>query len=64
MAVKRILPYLQATLSLGLFIHCNLDHHLFAYYDAGWGGDPDDRRSQQGYAIFYGGKLISLTAKK
>jgi hypothetical protein len=37
---------------------------LFAFSDADWVGNSDDQRSTGGCAIFYGGNLISWSARK
>jgi histone deacetylase 1/2 len=66
-AVKRILRYVQSTLSHGLLLrpYSTTVAPLFsAFSDADWAGDVDDRRSTGGFAIFYGGNLISWSARK
>jgi histone deacetylase 1/2 len=60
-AVKGILRYVQATLSHGVLLlpsPTSLDL-LSAFSNADWARNSDDRRSTWGYAIFYGGNLIS-----
>jgi histone deacetylase 1/2 len=65
-AVKRILRYVQATLSDGLQLRrpTMSPDLLSAFSDADWAGDADDRRSTGGHAIFYGGNLIAWSARK
>jgi histone deacetylase 1/2 len=60
-AVKRILRYVQATLSHGLLLRPStpVAPLLSAFSDADWAGNVDDRQSTGGFAVFYGGNLIS-----
>jgi len=63
-AVKRILRYLHDTADMGLCFTKSGSSLLSAFSDADWGGNPDDRRSTGGYAIFFGGNLISWSSRK
>ena len=58
-AVKRILRYLHDTIDMGLCLTKSSTDLLSAFSDADWAGNPDDRRSTRGYAIFFSGNLIS-----
>ncbi|XP_071708110.1 uncharacterized mitochondrial protein AtMg00810-like [Rutidosis leptorrhynchoides] len=58
-ALKRIIRYLQGSLSLGLNITRSASTNLISYTDADWGGCADTRRSTSGYCVFYGDNLIS-----
>lgn len=60
--VKRILRYLKGTLHYGLSLCMSADS--LAYSDAGWATNPDDKRSQYGFAIFLGPNLISWSSRK
>lgn len=63
-ATKRILRYLQGTLTYGLTFHSAPSLTIDAYSDADWAGSLDDRRSTSGYCIFLGNNLVSWSAKK
>jgi hypothetical protein len=62
-AVKRILRYIQGTLSIGLKFHSS-SLKLSAFSDADWAGCPDDRRSTGGFAVYLGSNLVSWSAWK
>jgi hypothetical protein len=63
-AVKCILRYLHATSDLGLCITKSGSSFLSAFSDADWAGNPDDRCSTDGYAIYFGDNLISWSSRK
>jgi histone deacetylase 1/2 len=63
-AVKRILRYVQHTVGFGMHIQKNWSSVISAFSDADWAGDPDDRRSTGGFAVFFGSNLISWSARK
>ncbi|KAJ9548745.1 hypothetical protein OSB04_021288 [Centaurea solstitialis] len=62
--LKRIIRYLQGTLSYGIRIVRSTTTSLVAYSDADWGGCPDSRRSTSGYCVFFGDNLISWSSKR
>jgi hypothetical protein len=63
-SVKRILRYVTGILHLGIELTKSSYLHHQAYCDANWTGDPDDRQSTIGFAIFLGSNLISWSSKK
>lgn len=63
-SAKRILRYLKGTINHGFLINASSQTQLRAYSDAGWMSDPDDYRSQYGFAIYFGPNLISWTSRK
>jgi histone deacetylase 1/2 len=64
LAVKRILRYLHDTIDMGLYFAKYGSLLLSAFSDADWAGDSDDRRSTRGFAVFFGGNLISWGSRK
>ncbi|XP_026430361.1 uncharacterized protein LOC113326914 [Papaver somniferum] len=63
-AVKRIPRYLNGTKSHGLQFKRASSLPLQMFCDADWGGDPIDRRSTSGMALFLGPNLISWCSRK
>ncbi|WJX96151.1 hypothetical protein P8452_77393 [Trifolium repens] len=66
-AVKRILRYLNGTISHGLLLNPSPSSPPFslrAYSDADWANDQDDRRSTSGSCIYFGTNLVSWGSKK
>lgn len=62
--IKCILRYLKGSINDGLLLRPMSDSSLVAFSDAGWISDIDDSRSQHGFALFYGGNLISWSSRK
>ncbi|KAL7592162.1 uncharacterized mitochondrial protein AtMg00810-like [Lactuca sativa] len=63
-AVKRLIRYVNGTLSYGLTFSRPTSMNLFGYSDADWARCLDTRQSTYGYSIFLGGNLVSWSAKK
>ncbi|GKG43636.1 uncharacterized mitochondrial protein-like protein, partial [Tanacetum coccineum] len=63
-ALKRILRYLQGTLSFWLFIRPSSVDHLILYTYADWAGCPETRRSTSGFFVFLGDNLVSWSSKR
>ncbi|XP_072149133.1 retrovirus-related Pol polyprotein from transposon RE2 isoform X2 [Setaria viridis] len=63
-AVKRILRYIRFTVALELGIIRSRSSLVSGFSDADWAGCVDDRRSTGGFAIFFGGNLVSWSARK
>ncbi|XP_019154322.1 PREDICTED: uncharacterized protein LOC109150801 [Ipomoea nil] len=62
--LKRVLRYVKGTLHFGLFIRRSSSVAIHAFSDSDWAGDPTDRKSTSGFAVFLGGNLISLSCRK
>ncbi|CAJ2648141.1 unnamed protein product [Trifolium pratense] len=63
-ALKRIIRYIQGTISFGLHLFPSSIDDLVSYTDADWGGCPDTRRSTSGYCVYLGDNLISWSSKR
>ncbi|XP_019156862.1 PREDICTED: uncharacterized protein LOC109153447 [Ipomoea nil] len=63
-ALKRVLRYVNGSLNLGLHISCFDSLDIHAYSDSDWAGNPDDRKSTSGFAVFIGKNLISWVCRK
>lgn len=63
--LKRILGYLQGTLSMGLHLTVgSSSSSLVCYTDADWADCPDTRYSISGYCVHLDDNLISWSAKR
>jgi len=63
-ALKRVLQYIQGTVSLDLFYSKAEDNKLIDYSDNDWRGDIDDQKSTSGYVFFMGKTTFSWLSKK
>ncbi|XP_019173252.1 PREDICTED: uncharacterized protein LOC109168725 [Ipomoea nil] len=62
--LKRVLRYVKGTLHFGLFIRPSSSVAVHAFSDSDWAGDPADRKSTSGSAVFLGDNLISWSCRK
>ena len=63
-ALKRVLRYIQGTVSLGLFYSKVANYRLTGYSDSDWCEDIDDRKSTSVYVFFMGNTTFSWLSKK
>jgi hypothetical protein len=63
-ALKRVLRYVNRILHLGLKITSSPSLDIHAYSDSDWAGNPDDRKSTSGFAVFLGTNLVSWVCRK
>ena len=62
-ALKRVLRYIQGTVSLGLFHLKTEDCTLVGYSDIDWFGDIDNPKSTSGYVFFMGNIAFTWLSK-
>ncbi|KAL2591732.1 hypothetical protein AAZV13_12G026300 [Glycine max] len=63
-AIQRIIKYLLATSSRGLFFPTDATIQLQAYNDANWTGSPNTKKSTIGWCMFLGDAPVSWKCKK
>nr|KYP75929.1 hypothetical protein KK1_020141 [Cajanus cajan] len=62
-AVKRILRYLQGTITHGFHFRRPTNMALMAFSDFDWGSDLDDRKSTTRYCVYFGNNLVSWSSR-
>ena len=63
-AIRRILRYVQGTLSFGIFYEAGKKNELVGFCDADYAGDLSTRRSTTGYVFSLGSGAISWCSKR
>ncbi|XP_019150664.1 PREDICTED: uncharacterized protein LOC109147514 [Ipomoea nil] len=63
-SLKRVLRYVKGTLNLGLRISRSTSMDIHAYFDSDCAGDPNNRKSTSGFAVFLDSNLISWLCRK
>ncbi|KAM1300483.1 hypothetical protein PS1_011811 [Malus domestica] len=61
---KRVLRYIQGTLSYGIEFTRDKDAVLIGFCDSDWAGSEDDSRSTSGYAFSFGSGIFSWASVK
>ncbi|XP_055824279.1 uncharacterized mitochondrial protein AtMg00810-like [Solanum dulcamara] len=62
--LKRIIRYLQGTLTHSLHLYKYSVNRLISYTNADWGGCPNTHYFTSGYCIFLGDNLVSWSSKR
>eukprot|EP00253_Pinus_taeda_P032169 PITA_32169 len=63
-AAKRILRYVQGTITYGIHYAANCSLNLIGFTDSDWAGDTIDRKSTSGYVLSLGSGPICWSSKK
>ncbi|CAN6477111.1 unnamed protein product [Victoria cruziana] len=58
-AAMKIVRYVKNSFNKGMFLFSSSALSLYAYTDADWGGDPNNRHSTTDLCVFLGDSLIS-----
>jgi len=62
--VKRIIRYVNETLSYGIWYSRVTNHVVAGYSDADWAGNVDDRKSTSRGCFYVGNNLVAWMSKK
>ncbi|XP_019156546.1 PREDICTED: uncharacterized protein LOC109153176 [Ipomoea nil] len=62
--LKRVLRYVKGTSDLVLFVRRSVSTDIHAFSDSDWAGNPTDRKSTSGFAVYLGGNLVSWSCRK
>lgn len=63
-AAKRILRYVQGTITFGIHYEAGTALNLLGFTDSDWAGDSIDRKSTSGYLLSLGSGPICWSSKK
>jgi hypothetical protein len=63
-AAKRILQYVQGTITLGIHYAADSTLDLTSFTNSDWAGNSIDRKSTSGYSLSLGSELICWSSKK
>ena len=63
-AAKRILRYVQGTITFGIHYAVGTSLNLLGFIDSDWAGDSIDRKSTSGYSLSLGSGPICWSSKK
>ncbi|KAJ9547861.1 LOW QUALITY PROTEIN: hypothetical protein OSB04_020404 [Centaurea solstitialis] len=64
MVAKRVIRYIKATTSMGIFYQRGNTDEMVAYTDNNYARDLDDRRSTSGYVFMLSGGAVAWASKK
>ena len=64
LAAMRVLTYIKSCPRKGLVHRKHRHIRISEYFDSGYAGDREDRKSTTGYCIFVGENLVTWKSKK
>ncbi|XP_019186576.1 PREDICTED: uncharacterized protein LOC109181279 [Ipomoea nil] len=59
-----VIRYVKGTSDLGLLVRRSVSTDIHAFSDSDWAGNPTDRKSTSGFAVYLGGNLVSWSCRK
>jgi hypothetical protein len=63
-ATKRILQYVRGTVQFGIHYSSGETPLLVGFTNSDWAGNPDDRKSTEGYVFILGSGPVTWACKK